>query len=218
MRSNIFAHFLTTANALSHATKKISVSAKSKCYPLKTSSPIYTLTSKFHRIKNHPPAITDNYYFQNPISYSTVQSFHIPRISSEKRFRPEIQTAETLRISKEKRTFALSLSMRRLPCIQHLRPHRRDKYGTGNGEAWPEGFNYYHLIQFMTNFSRRKLLSVFIKGFLSFFSIEQNPIKAYEKEFKRRNDKENMAQDWENVGNDIKHAYEKFNSTRFTSC
>ena len=70
----------------------------------------------------------------------------------------------------------------------------------------------------MTNFSRRKLLSVFIKGFLSFFSIEQNPIKAYEKEFKRRNDKENMAQDWENVGNDIKHAYEKFNSTRFTSC
>lgn len=72
--------------------------------------------------------------------HSPVQSFRIPRISTEKekRFRPEIQAAETLRISKEKRTFALSLSMCRLPCIQHLRPHRRDKYGTGNGEACPK--------------------------------------------------------------------------------
>lgn len=64
---------------------------------------------------------------------------------------------------------------------------------------------------------KKKLLVIFIKGFLSFFSIDKNPIRIYEKEFKKRSDKDNMAQDWINVGNDIKRAYEKFRPTEFPS-
>lgn len=48
-----------------------------------------------------------------------------------------------------------------------------------------------------------------MEGILFFFTLGKNPIKEYDKKFKKKTDAEKIAQDWRNVGNDIRVAYEK---------
>lgn len=56
------------------------------------------------------------------------------------------------------------------------------------------------------------LFNVFIQGVLYFFALGDNPVKKYEEAFKAKGDAEKMQQDWNNVGNDIRQAYEKHQS------
>ena len=55
----------------------------------------------------------------------------------------------------------------------------------------------------------QSLLNVFLDGILYFFSLGENPIEKYRKRH-QKTDAENMAQDWRNVGDDIRTAYEKY--------
>lgn len=57
---------------------------------------------------------------------------------------------------------------------------------------------------------KRNIFNVFIDGIFFFFSIGSNPIKKYSDERKKTTDMENMAKDWQNVGNDIRNAYERY--------
>ncbi len=54
------------------------------------------------------------------------------------------------------------------------------------------------------------LLKVFIKGFLYFFSLDNNPVIEYSNKLKKKSDADRMREDWYNVGNDIRSAYEKY--------
>lgn len=60
----------------------------------------------------------------------------------------------------------------------------------------------------------RSLFGVFLSGILYFFSIGSNPIKEYRRYMSVRNDADRMADDWRNVGNDIRKAYEEYKSAR----
>ena len=51
-----------------------------------------------------------------------------------------------------------------------------------------------------------------MKSLLDFFSLESNPIERCRKQRQAKTDLENMTQDWYNVGNDIRRAYEKYKS------
>lgn len=51
---------------------------------------------------------------------------------------------------------------------------------------------------------------IFMEGIMFFFALGKNPIKEYERKCRQRNDAENIAQDWRNVGNDIRTAYERY--------
>ena len=55
---------------------------------------------------------------------------------------------------------------------------------------------------------------MFLSGILYFFSIGSNPIKEYRRYMSVRNDADRMADDWRNVGNDIRKAYEEYKSAR----
>ena len=52
------------------------------------------------------------------------------------------------------------------------------------------------------------LLDVFLDGILYFFFLGKNPIEKYH-ECHQKTDAENMAQDWRNVGDDIRAAMGK---------
>lgn len=56
------------------------------------------------------------------------------------------------------------------------------------------------------------LFNIFLDSILHFFSLGGNPIEKYRMERQKRTDTDNMTQDWYNVGNDIRSAYEKFKS------
>ena len=58
----------------------------------------------------------------------------------------------------------------------------------------------------------KSLLIIFIDSVLHFFSLEANPIEKCRKQRQQKTDLENMTQDWYNVGNDIRRAYEKYKS------
>lgn len=58
----------------------------------------------------------------------------------------------------------------------------------------------------------KNLFVVFIDSILYFFSLDSNPIKRYREQRRKKNDIDNMTQDWYNVGNDIRNAYEKYKS------
>lgn len=58
------------------------------------------------------------------------------------------------------------------------------------------------------------LFKVFIQGILYFLSCGENPVKKYEREFKSKGDAERISEDWKNVGNDIRNAYEKYQSAQ----
>lgn len=58
----------------------------------------------------------------------------------------------------------------------------------------------------------KSLLIIFIDSVLHFFSLESNPIERCRKQRQTKTDLENMTQDWYNVGNDIRRAYEKYKS------
>ena len=60
----------------------------------------------------------------------------------------------------------------------------------------------------MTDFSKKtNLFQVFLDGILFFFSMGKNPIKEYAEKYRTNSDAENIAKDWQNVGNDIRAAY-----------
>lgn len=63
------------------------------------------------------------------------------------------------------------------------------------------------------SYSIKHLINVFIDGILYFFGLEINPINKYKKSNMINNDLDNIKQDWENVGNDIKTSYEKFKTS-----
>ncbi len=57
---------------------------------------------------------------------------------------------------------------------------------------------------------KTSLFLIFMEGVLFFFTLGKNPIKEYDKKFRKKTDAERIAQDWRNVGNDIRTAYEKY--------
>lgn len=61
---------------------------------------------------------------------------------------------------------------------------------------------------------KKSLFNVFLKGILSTFSTDQNPIKELYYKRKGKTDAENMMGDWSNVGNDIRSAYGKFKAAQ----
>ncbi len=60
----------------------------------------------------------------------------------------------------------------------------------------------------------RRLLAVFAEGLLYFFGLAHNPIKTAGSARTRRSDADAMRQDWENVGNDIRMAYERYKAAQ----
>lgn len=58
----------------------------------------------------------------------------------------------------------------------------------------------------------KSLFNIFLDSILHFFSLGGNPIEKCKKERQKRTDMDNIAQDWYNVGNDIRSAYERFKS------
>ncbi len=56
----------------------------------------------------------------------------------------------------------------------------------------------------------KNIFKVFLDGILFFFSLGSNPLKKYKDERDKTNDADNIARDWQNVGNDIRNAYEKY--------
>ena len=58
----------------------------------------------------------------------------------------------------------------------------------------------------------KNLFVIFLDSVMYFFSLAENPIEKCRKQRQERTDTENMAQDWYNVGNDIRRAYEKYKS------
>ena len=62
---------------------------------------------------------------------------------------------------------------------------------------------------------RTSLFIVFLKGIRFFFALGENPIKEYDRKYRRRSDADNIAHDWYNVGNDIRNAYEKYKASQF---
>ena len=61
-------------------------------------------------------------------------------------------------------------------------------------------------------FIMKSLLIIFMDSVLHFFSLEAHPIEKCRKQRQQKTDLENMTQDWYNVGNDIRRAYEKYKS------
>ncbi len=53
---------------------------------------------------------------------------------------------------------------------------------------------------------------LFLDSVLYFFSLGENPIEKCRKNRQRSSDTDAMTQDWYNVGNDIRRAYEKYKS------
>lgn len=60
------------------------------------------------------------------------------------------------------------------------------------------------------NYTNNKLLLSFMRGFLYFFLLEDNPIKKYARMQRKMSDQDKICNDWYNVGNDIRNAYEKY--------
>lgn len=65
----------------------------------------------------------------------------------------------------------------------------------------------------MARKKRNSLYTVFLKGILFFFSLENNPIKEYFHNQKKRSDADRIYLDWYNVGNDIRNAYGKIRAS-----
>lgn len=63
----------------------------------------------------------------------------------------------------------------------------------------------------------RSFFYIFLDGVLSFFGICDNPIAKYRKSLKGRTDYDKISNDWANVGNDIKNAYERFKASKTTA-
>lgn len=57
---------------------------------------------------------------------------------------------------------------------------------------------------------KRSLMSIFVKGVLFFFSLEDNPIKRYDRERRKYSDIDYIAMDWMNIGNDIRNAMNRY--------
>lgn len=53
---------------------------------------------------------------------------------------------------------------------------------------------------------------IFIESVMYFFSVGENPIEKYNKIRRMKTDSDNIAQDWYNIGNDIRRAYESTKS------
>lgn len=60
----------------------------------------------------------------------------------------------------------------------------------------------------------RRLLAVFAEGLLYSFGLAHNPIKTAGSARTRRNDADAIRQDWGNVGNDIRMAYERYKAAQ----
>ena len=58
-------------------------------------------------------------------------------------------------------------------------------------------------------------LSTFLNGILFFFSLEKNPIAVLKKQMSSKSDIDNIASDWRCVGNDIRKAYERYETTNY---
>ena len=63
----------------------------------------------------------------------------------------------------------------------------------------------------------RSFFCIFLDGVLSFFGICGNPIANYSKSLKGCTDYDKISNDWVNVGNDIKNAYERFKASKTTA-
>lgn len=48
---------------------------------------------------------------------------------------------------------------------------------------------------------------------MSFFLLDENPIKRYAREQRKISDRDKIYADWCKVGNDIRNAYEKYKQT-----
>ena len=59
---------------------------------------------------------------------------------------------------------------------------------------------------------RMDLFVLFLKGIRFSLSLGENPIEEYARKYRSKSDAENIAQDWRNVGNDIRTAYGKAGS------
>ena len=59
---------------------------------------------------------------------------------------------------------------------------------------------------------------VLLSGILFFFSLAGNPIREYRRRMAMRSDADRMAEDWRNVGNDVRKAYEEYKATRVQGC
>lgn len=63
------------------------------------------------------------------------------------------------------------------------------------------------------NETNMNLFKVFIHGVLYFFALGDNPVAKFQKTYKSKGDAERINQDWVNVGNDIRRAYDKYQPT-----
>ena len=61
--------------------------------------------------------------------------------------------------------------------------------------------------------TKRSLFFLFRRGFLSFFMLDENPIRRYAREQRKISDRDRIYSDWYNVGNDLRNAYEKYKQT-----
>ena len=56
--------------------------------------------------------------------------------------------------------------------------------------------------------SKTIIYSAFIKGVLYIFGLNNNPIKEFKIKFESKNDNEAISKDWENIGIEIKKAFD----------
>lgn len=61
---------------------------------------------------------------------------------------------------------------------------------------------------------KTNLFMIFMEGIMYFFSLGKNPIAEYDRQRRQRSDADNIAQDWLNIGNDLRTAYGKYKSTQ----
>ena len=64
---------------------------------------------------------------------------------------------------------------------------------------------------------KKSLFITFMKGVMFIFALGENPIREYNRKYRSGNDASNMAEDWRNVGNDIRTAYERYKSAQKTN-
>ena len=60
---------------------------------------------------------------------------------------------------------------------------------------------------------KNNFLYYFVGSFLFVFGLSDNPLYALKYKFKKENDMENIKNDWINVGNSIRKAYEQAQKT-----
>lgn len=56
--------------------------------------------------------------------------------------------------------------------------------------------------------ANRRYIAAFINGFLYVFGLSDNPIKRTNENYRSNNDNEALSKDWENVGSELKNAFD----------